>query len=91
MHKYTKEFNPNWDKNEWFDAIKVIANNLGFCTVNAEYKANPDKYKGNTADICSIIRIALTGKMNTPDLYSICKVLGRDELIARAEYLKNNL
>ncbi len=88
LDKYTDTFNANDDKNIWFDKVKAIASELGFCTNNAEYKTNPDKYYGNVADICGIIRVAFTGKVNTPDLFSICKVLGTDELQARVNYLK---
>ena len=48
-----------------------------------EYKENPDKYKGNVADVSTVIRIALTGRTNTPDMYEIMKVLGKDRVIKR--------
>lgn len=91
LNKYTQIFDANDDKNIWFDKVKLIAGELGFCLNNAEYKAHPQDYVGNLADICGIIRVAFTGKQNTPDLFSICKVLGVDELCARVDYLKNSL
>ena len=89
INNYARDFDANKDKTEWFESIKTLASELGFCTDNKEYKANPDKYLGNTADICAVIRYAFTSKQNTPDLYSICTVLGRDELIYRAKYLQS--
>jgi len=79
------------EKDEWFSGLKADAEKFGFAVDNKLYKANPENYKGNVADYCAIIRLALTGKDNTPDLYSICKVLGKDELVARAKQLENKL
>ena len=76
-------YNPLKDPSE----LKVDAEKFGFAVDNKLYKANPENYKGNVADYCAIIRLALTGKENTPDLYSICKVLGKDELESRANKL----
>lgn len=91
LNKYAQEFNPNLDKDEWFNNVKAMAESFNYCTNNKEYKANPDAYLGNTAEFCNVLRIGFTGKANTPDLYSICKVLGKDELIRRVEVLKSRL
>ena len=79
------------EKDEWFAGLKVEAEKFGFAVDNKLYKANPENYKGNVAEFCAIIRMAITGKENTPDLYSICKVLGKEELIKRAKILKSKL
>lgn len=91
LNKYTQSFNSNLDKDEWFNNVKEMAESFNFCTNNKEYKANPDNYLGNTAEFCNILRLGITGKANTPDLYSICKVLGKDELVRRVEILKGKL
>ena len=48
-----------------------------------EYKATPDKYKGNVADISTVLRVALTSKSMTPDLYEIMNILGKERVIER--------
>ena len=80
MEDYVNTFDFDGDKNSWFDNIKVLAQKYNFCTDNKEYKKNPENYNGNTAMFCNIIRVCITGKANTPDLFSICKVLGRRRL-----------
>ena len=52
-----------------------------------EYKENPDKYKGSVADISTVLRVALTSKSMTPDLYEIMKLLGKDRIIERINRL----
>ena len=49
----------------------------------SEYKANPEKYKGNVSDVAEILRIAVTGMSNSPDLCSIMRILGKDRTVAR--------
>ena len=91
INKYAKDFDANLDKNEWFMSVKGLADASGFCTDNKLYKQNPEMYLGNTADFCGLIRVCITGKENSPDLYSICKVLGQEELLRRAKILSNRL
>ena len=91
LNKYAQNFDPNLEKDEWFNAVKTMAEEFNYCTNNKEYKANPDNYLGNTAEFCNVLRLGITGKANTPDLYSICKVLGKDELLRRVEILKGKL
>ena len=86
MDEYVDTFDFNADKDAWFANVKRLAEKYNFCTDNKLYKLNPSIYNGNTATFCSIIRVAVTGKTNTPDLYSICKTLGKRKLadIARS-------
>ena len=60
-----------------------MAANLGYCVNMKEYKQNPDAYKGSIADVTGIIRVALTNKQNTPDIYSIMQILGETKVINR--------
>lgn len=83
LEKYIEVYNPEDDKQAWFDRIKSICPELGFSADTKEYKQNPDKYKGSAGDISTVIRIAVTGRTNTPDLCSIMKVLGYDKCIER--------
>ena len=63
--------------------MKDLAEELGYAREVKEYKANPENYKGHVVDISTVIRITLTGRSNTPDLYEIMQVLGKDELMKR--------
>jgi glutamyl-tRNA synthetase len=71
------------DKDTWFNKIKELAENLGYAANMKDYKKNPDNYKGNVADIATVIRVSLTGKKNTPDLYEILKLFGIDRIRSR--------
>ena len=77
---YSKVYSSADEKDVWFNKIKEVAERHGFATDNKLYKANPENYVGNTADACTLIRLAITGRTNSPDLYSICAVLG-DNLV----------
>ena len=90
LHDYSQIFANDVTKEEWFDAVKVLAEKYNYATNNKEYKQNPDKYAGNLGQFCGIIRKCITGKDNTPDLYSICMVLGK-KLNNRVQYLCENL
>lgn len=76
------------DKDKWFDNIKVLTDELGYCSNMKEYKANPDSYKGSVADISTVLRVALTTRSMTPDLYEIMKLLGKDKIIDRYKLVK---
>ena len=76
-------YDENDDKDTWFNKMKEMTDKLGYCSDMKEYKANPDKYKGNVADISNIIRVGVTSKSQTPDLYVILKLLGKDRITKR--------
>lgn len=76
------------DKNTWFDKIKECASKYNYCANNKEYKANPESYKGNISHACEVIRVCATGKEQTPDLYEILKLLGKDRIKIRFEQFK---
>ena len=71
------------DMNTWFDKIKAIADSLGFASDMKAYKADPTAFKGNVADISMFIRVALTGKFNAPDMYTVMQILGYDRVCER--------
>lgn len=71
------------DKDIWFNRIKELTDELGYCSNMKEYKANPDKFKGSVADISTVLRVALTSKSMTPDLYEIMNILGKDRIVER--------
>ena len=82
---FEKYYDENDDKQTWFDKMKVLAGEFGYAKEVKEYKANPDAYPGHVGDVSTVIRVAITGRCNTPDLYEIMKVLGKDSLISRVE------
>ena len=80
---YKNSFDINDDKDNWFERIKAICPEVG-CTPNVkEYKQSPEAFAGHVGDVSTVIRVALTGRTNTPDLYSITKLLGKQRVAER--------
>ena len=63
--------------------IKALARKLGYAREVKEYKANPDAYPGHVGDVSTVLRIALTGRTNTPDMYEIMKIIGKERMEKR--------
>lgn len=80
---FDKYYDASFDKDTWFNKMKEAAGEMGYCANMKEYKLNPDNYKGSIADFSMIIRVALTTKTTTPDLYEIMKLLGTDRIKER--------
>ena len=76
---------------DWFSKIKEMCDNLGYASNMKEYKKNPELYKGNVADVSGVLRIALTSCANTPDLYLIMNLLGKDKIEKRFKKCIENL
>ena len=85
--QFLASYDPADEMNVWFDKIKVIADNLGFASDMKAYKANPENFKGSVADISMFLRIAVCGRENAPDLYTVMQILGEDETRARIHAL----
>ncbi len=85
LEEYKAVYDPADDRQVWFDKIKQIAPGLNFAAESKEYKANPQNYKGQAGDLSTVLRIAVTGRRNTPDLCSIMKVLGKEEVFRRID------
>jgi glutamyl-tRNA synthetase len=83
--EYINIYNENDDKDTWFNNLKILAEKFNFCVDMKEYKINPEKYNGSIADFAGIIRVCITNRKNTPDIYSIMQVLGKEEIIKRLE------
>ena len=83
LKEYIKVYDINDDKDTWFNKIKELCEPLGFTPNVKEYKQNPENFKGHVGDVSTVIRLAVTGRKNTPDLYSIMKLLGEDEVVKR--------
>ena len=83
LGEFAEVYSPQDDQNQWFDKVKTIAKNNGFCPDMKEYKANPDSYKGSVADVSMFLRVAVTGRQNSPDMYAVMQILGYDKTIKR--------
>ena len=82
-------YNPDDDKETWFNRIKELTESMeGYTSNMKEYKENPDAFKGNVADVSTCIRVALTSRDQTPDLYEIIRLLGKDRIVSRINNLK---
>ena len=86
LNLYVEKYDDTLDKDVWFNSMKEMASSINFCVDMKEYKANPDKFLGSIADFAGIIRVAITNRKNTPDIYEIMKIIGKEETINR---LKN--
>ena len=73
------------DKETWFNKMKELSTKLGYAAEVKEYKANPDNYKGHVGDISMVLRVGLTTKTMTPDLYEIMRILGKEKIKERYE------
>ena len=80
-----KYFDINDDKQTWFDKMKDLAEEVGYAREVKEYKKEPEKWPGHVGDISTVIRVSLTGRQNTPDMYEIMQVLGKESVINRLE------
>lgn len=83
LEAYLKVYDENDDNSAWFDKVKSICEPLGFTTDMKAYKQNPDSFKGSVADVSTVIRVAVTGRQNTPDLCTIMQLLGFDRTVCR--------
>lgn len=83
LTKYKTVYDPAQDKDDWFATVKSICEELGFCPDVKQYKADPTAWKGHVGDVSTVIRLAMTGRRNTPDLCSIMQTLGIDEVQKR--------
>ena len=73
------------DSSVWFEKVKALTNEIGFTTDMKAYKADPDAFPGTVADVSNFLRIAITGKTNSPDLYTVMQILGTDRSTQRIQ------
>ena len=91
VNEFAKVYNVEDDQNTWFEKIKAIGENLGYTSDMKAYKASPDSYKGNVADVSSFLRLAVTGRLNSPDMYEVMHVMGSDRVISRLNKFASNI
>ena len=85
LEGFLARFDINDDSSVWFDKVKELTTELGFTTDMKAYKANPDAFPGTVADVSTFIRQAVTGKTNSPDLYTVMQILGYARTTARIQ------
>ncbi len=85
LTKYLESYNHADDNSTWFNKLKEIADSLGYASDMKAYKAAPETFKGNVADVAEVIRIAVTGRANTPDLWTIVHIMGEAQMRERIE------
>jgi len=88
LNEYLTIYSAEDDKDTWFNKVKDVAEKLGYAREVKEYKKNPESFKGHVGDISTVIRVALTSKRNTPDLYAILKILTKERMEDRINKLK---
>ena len=88
LDEYLATYNHEDDNSQWFDKLKAVADKLGFASDMKAFKAEPEKFKGNVSDIAEVVRIAVTGLANTPDLWSIVHIMGEEQMRDRINAAK---
>ncbi len=79
LQKFLANYSHDDDMNTWFEKIKAIAREIGYADDMKAYKATPEAFRGNVADVSMFLRVAVTGKLNAPDLYTVMQILGEAE------------
>ena len=85
FRRYKEGYNEADDNSAWFEKIRAITADLGYAVKPKDYKKNPDQYKGHVGHVSNCIRIALTGRSNSPDLWTIQQIMGKEQVFARLD------
>ena len=91
LTKFMERYDYADDSGVWFEKVKAITEEMGFTTDMKAYKADPDAFPGTVADISTFIRQAVTGKTNSPDLYTVMQILGKERSLARIQAVMDNM
>ena len=91
LNKFAVSYDENDDNNAWFEKIKVISDELGFASDMKAYKADPTAFRGNVGDVSMFLRVAVTGKMNSPDMFEVMNILGREKVLERINKMVGEL
>ena len=83
LTEYKKVYNHSDSQDDWFPRVRDMSEALGYAKAPKFYKKNPEEFKGHVGDVSTVIRVAATGRRNTPDLYQILQVLGEEETMKR--------
>ena len=91
LEKFLEVFDIADDSNVWFEKVKAITESIGFTTDMKAYKADPTAFPGTVADVSTFIRQAVTGKTNSPDLYTVMQILGYERTCQRIRKVMESL
>lgn len=91
LKAFLEKNDPSLNEQDWFANLKEIGKSVGFAANNKEYKANKEAYKGHIGDVAQIIRISLTTKTQSPNLYNILQLLGKETYTLRIQNIINLL
>ena len=91
LEKFLVTFDLADDMNTCFEKIKAVAREIGYADDMKAYKADPEAYRGSIADVSMFLRVAVTGKMNAPDLYTVMQILGKSNTVCRIESMIERL
>lgn len=87
LEDYLATYDHTDDNEVWFGKIRTITENRGYAVRPKDYKKNPDAYKGHVGDVSTVVRLAITGRRNSPDIWAIQQVLGEEKTIARVKQM----
>ncbi len=85
LKNYLSIYDEHDDQTEWFNRIKELSVSLGYAASPKEYKQNPDAFKGHVGDVSAVIRMAVTGRVNSPDMFTVMSILGKEKVLERIE------
>lgn len=87
LEDYLATYDHSDDNETWFGKIRTITEERGYAVRPKDYKKNPDAYKGHVGDVSTVVRLAITGRRNSPDIWAIQQVLGEEKTIARVKQM----
>ena len=91
LGSFLATYDPADEQSVWFDKIKAVAESLGFAADMKAYRAAPEQYPGSVADVSMFLRVAVTGKQNSPDMFEVMRVLGAERVRARVNAMAARL
>lgn len=91
LERFLDTYDPADDMTVWFDKIKAVAESIGYASDMKVYKTDPDAFSGSVADVSMFLRVAVTGRLNSPDMYAVMQVMGRDRVTARIRAMIDKL
>ena len=85
LDAYLATYDHSDDQSAWFDKIRTLGTELGFAAKPKDFKKNPDQYKGHVGDVSTVIRLAITGRSQSPDVWEIQQILGEERTVERVK------
>ena len=87
LTRYLETYDHSDDQSQWFEKIRQIADSMGYALRPKDYKKNPDDYKGHVGHVSEVIRIAIMGRSQSPDVWEIQQILGEERTVERVKAL----